>query len=287
MSYVRRNLPVPSNPVLVIGLDGWIDAGFAAATALGTLLSSVPTRTLAAFPGDELLDFRSHRPRLRISDGVRTNIGWPEPRLRVAIGDDAQPLLVLVGPEPDYRWHGFAADVTELAVEFGVRLVVGFGGFPTATPHTRPVHLASTASEESLARIVGFMPGSIDVPTGIADVIGASCAEVGIASVGIWARVPHYAAGSSFAPASLALLRGLDLVSGIAVSTGLLEERAQAELAQIDELIAQSEEHIEMVHQLEEQYEHEGADTVANGSGLPSGDEIAAELERYLRGEMG
>jgi len=49
-------------------------------------------------------------------------------------------------------------------------------------------------------------------------------------------------------------------------------------------LIAQSTEHVAMVRQLEEQYEADDPDIVTE-SDIPSGDEIAEELERYLRGE--
>jgi hypothetical protein len=287
MSYVRREISAPAHPVLVVGLEGWIDAGFAAATAMATVLEKVATRTYASFPGDDLLDYRSRRPRLRIDDGVRTRISWPEPRLRVAVEPDAPALAVLVGPEPDFRWNAFAAEVTELAVEIDARLVVSLGAFPTATPHTRPVRLASTASESALAERVGFIPGSIDVPTGIADVIGAACAEVGIASVGLWARVPHYIAASPFPAAAIALLEGLAVVSGVVIDTGELVAASLAAIGQIEELIAQSADHTEMVRQLEEQYEETLGTTGLGGEAIPSGDEIAAELERYLRGEMG
>ena len=53
---------------------------------------------------------------------------------------------------------------------------------------------------------------------------------------------------------------------------------------QIDQLIANSEEHTAMVNQLEHQVD-QGAGGLDQGN-LPSGDEIAAELERFLRGEQ-
>lgn len=281
----RHDVVSPERPVLVVALEGWIDAGFAAATAMSTVLEQIETTRLATFSSEELVDQRSRRPRLRIDDGVRREISWPEPELLVGSDKMGTGIAVLVGPEPDYRWRQFSSAVAELALELGVRLVVGLGGFPTATPHTRPVRLASTASDAALAHQIGFIPGSIDVPTGISDVIGEYCSRVGIPSVGLWARVPHYVAGMAFPPAALALIDGLTSLSGLAIDADDLRESAEVGRQRVDELIAQSAEHLAMVRRLEEQVDEGDELEVPDGQYIPSGDEIAAELERYLRGE--
>lgn len=286
MSFVERHgVTAPESPVLVLGLEGWIDAGFAAATAVATLLEQVETERYATFDADELMDRRARRPRLRLDDGVRGEISWSDPQVVVGVDRLGSGIAVLTGAEPDYRWRAFSAAVADLAVDIGARLVVGLGGFPTATPHTRPVRLASTASSPALAHKVGFIPGSIDVPAGIGDVIGATCSAAGIPSVGLWARVPHYVAGMAFAPAALALLEGFTAVSGVLVDVDGLRESAAATRLRVDELIAQSSEHLAMVRQLEEQIGDGDDLQVLGAEDLPSGDEIAAELERYLRGE--
>lgn len=276
--------------MLVIALEGWIDAGFAAATATATLLDSLDTSVFATFAADELVDHRARRPRLRIDDGVRGEVSFAEPELLVGTDRLGAGVALLVGPEPDYRWRAFATEVAAIAAEIGVRLVVGLGAFPTGAPHTRPIRLAATASEASLARQVGFIPGSLDVPAGIGEVIGAECSKVGIASVGLWARVPHYVAAMPFPPAALALVDGLGSLSGLVVDTDELRESAEATRQRVDELIAESGEHREMVRHLEVQAdtgEEPMAPDMADLSEgtLPSGEEIAAELERYLRGE--
>ena len=91
-----------------------------------------------------------------------------------------------------------------------------------------------------------------------------------------------------FAPAALALVEGLCEVGGLVLGTDALRESADEARRQVDELISQSDEHKTMVKQLEEQFDA-GAEPVIGfeGESLPTGDEIAAELERYLRGENG
>lgn len=286
----RHDVSAPASPVLVVALEGWIDAGFAAATATATLLDSLDTVRLATFSSDELVDHRARRPRLRIEDGVRQGLTFAEPELLAGSDRLGAGILLLVGPEPDYRWRAFSSEVAAIAAEVGTRLVVGLGAFPTGAPHTRPVRLASTASDAGLARQVGFIPGSIDVPAGVGEVIGDRCTKAGIPSVGLWARVPHYVSAMPFPAGAVALLDGLASLTGLVLDTADLRQSAEETRRRVDDLIAESSDHTEMVRHLEAQ-EDMGDDAGdrsiedLNESSLPSGDEIAAELERYLRGE--
>lgn len=286
MTYaVRHHVDPPERPVLVLALDGWIDAGFAAATALAAILTDSSTEPYATFNGDDLIDQRARRPRLRLEDGVRSEVSWPEPVMLVGRDRIGTGMALLIGPEPDYRWRPFTTEVVGMARELNVRMVVGLGAFPIAAPHTRPIKLAATASDAKLAERVGFVHGSIDVPSGIGEVIGHACAQAGIPSVGLWARVPHYVAAMPYSPAAVALIGGLSEVAGITIGTDALQESAEEARRQVDELIAQSEEHQTMVRQLEEQFDAGGELSLGFDDDLPTGDEIASELERYLRGE--
>lgn len=289
--FERHVATAPASPVLVVALDGWIDAGFAAATAAAALLESIPTEAYATFDGEVLVDYRARRPRLRIDEGVRGPLVYSEPRLLVGTDPYGTGIALLVGPEPDFRWKAFAEAVAGLAVELEARLVVGLGAFPNGVPHTRPVRLAATASDVALARQVGYVPGSIEVPAGIGDVIGIACSALGIRSVGLWARVPHYVAGMPFAPGAVALIEGLSALSGLAVDLDELRKSAETARRRVDDLIAASDEHAGLVRRLEEVVEanEESAGSLgelAPDGRLPSGDEIAAELERFLHGEL-
>ena len=284
--YQLTGEPAPSAPVLVVVLDGWVDAGLAAGTAMASLFEAIGTRPYAEFDTEVLLDQRARRPKLRIVDGINDGIEWPQVTLSVGTDRLGSGIAMLAGPEPDLRWQSFSDAVAELASALGVRLMVGFGGFPAAAPHTRPVKLAATASDGQLAQKIGFIPGAIEVPAGIQAVIERACSSAGIPSVGLWARVPHYVAAMPFPAASVALLDGLASLTGLVIDSHLLGEAADAAREKVDELIAQSGEHQEMVRQLEQQIDElEGEPTVLDDRPVPSGDEIAAELERYLRGQ--
>lgn len=280
--------PVPPEldaPLLVVAMDGWIDAGAAGAAAAGHLLSTLPTEVAARFDGDALVDYRARRPTLRVADGLNAGLTWAEPELRVGQDRTGNWVLVLTGPEPDMRWHAFTDAVVELATRFGVRLACGLGAFPAPVPHTRPVQLASTATQRHLAEMVGFVPGTIDVPAGIGAALEAGFADADIEAVGLWARVPHYVSAMPYPAAAAALLDGLAALSGIELDVRELHAAAALASARIDELIANSDDHTALVRQLEAAADIGETGSPLDPTDLPSGDEIAAELERFLRGE--
>ena len=117
--------PDLESPVLVLALDGWIDAGMGAQNARASLLDQLDSVTVATFDSDELLDHRARRPTMQLEDGVLTNLTWPDIQLRAATDFDGNDLLLLVGAEPDHLWRSFASDAVDLLLRFGAPLVVG------------------------------------------------------------------------------------------------------------------------------------------------------------------
>jgi hypothetical protein len=286
MALYTRLADLPGGePVLVMCLEGWIDAGLGAGSAMAAVLAGRTTETVARWDADELIDHRARRPTLHLVDGVATGLTWPEIELRSGVDDAGRAMLFLVGPEPDMRWHAFSASVVEVARLAGVRLVVGLGAFPAPVPHTRPVRLVSTAPSADLAHEVGFISGSIDVPAGAQAALERALSDAGLSAVGLWARVPHYLVSMPYPAASAALVDGLAAVAGLTLANAELHESAARSRTRIDELIANSDDHKAMVAQLESQVDEETTQAAFDAQTLPSGDEIAAELERFLRGD--
>lgn len=266
------------DPPLLLGLDGWIDAGMGASAAATTILDEHETSVVATFDTDNLLDHRARRPTMVLDDGVITDLDWPQIELRAGQDNEGNGMLLLVGAEPDHLWHSFTDAVVDLALELGASMIVGLGAYPAPVPHTRPVQLSCTASTEELAGRLGFLRGSLQVPAGVQASIEQQAHSLGIPAVGAWAQVPHYAAAMAYPAASLALIEAVEDLTGLALEAGDLAKEAVSTAKRIDELVQSNEEHVAMVHALERQ-----VDATPSPEDLPSGDELAAELERFLR----
>jgi proteasome assembly chaperone (PAC2) family protein len=277
--------PDLNEPVLVIGLEGWIDAGIAASTAISAMLETIPTEVLATFDTEYFIDQRARRPLARIVDGVTTELTWPEIQLRYGRDGDGADVLFLVGPEPDFHWSDFVDVVTDAAGRFDVRLVVGLGAFPAPTPHTRPIRVIGTAPAASahLLAPVGSVSGELEVPAGIGTALELGFAEVDIDIITLWARVPHYVASMPYPQAAAALIDGLARMSGLTLDAGHLRAAADEARQRVDDLVTNNPEHATMVERLEAAADE--TEGTSLGQEVPSGDELAAELERFLRGE--
>jgi predicted ATP-grasp superfamily ATP-dependent carboligase len=273
-------------PVLIVALDGWVDAGLGAASATASLLESLQAELVAIFDNEVLIDQRARRPIVHLVDGINESLTWPEIQLRAGTDAVGRDILILCGPEPDVYWSAFVDAVVELAERFEVRLAVGLGAFPAPAPHTRPVKLTATAPAASarFLDLVGRTEGELEVPAGVNAALELGFAQAGIDMVTLWARVPHYVAAMSYPPAAIALLEGLGRIGELTLSTTELREQADQARAQVEELISSNPEHLAMVRSLEAALDA----TEGNPLGvdeLPSGDELAAELEQFLRGE--
>ena len=140
-------------------------------------------------------------------------------------------------------------------------MLVGLGAYPAAAPHTRPVRLACTATTEKLSRALPFVRGTLDVPAGVHAAIEREAGDAGIPAVGLWAQVPHYAAAMPYPGASAALVDGLGRLAGLDLDATGLHQEAKEASTRLDALVAESDEHQELVRQLEAH-----ADTVEEGT---------------------
>jgi len=280
--------PVPTldRPVLVVHLNGWIDASGSAAAAMAALDAACETKTLAVFDGDTFIDYRARRPTMQLREGVNTRLVWSDIELKVGADVKGHPVLTLVGPEPDSQWRAFASAVTQLSLQLGVFQMVALGSYPFASPHTRPPRLSSSSPSAEVIANVPYLKSSVDVPAGMSAVLEHALTEAGIASLGLWVQVPHYVSAMSYPAASAALLQGLQEVTGVTIDQGELQREALIQRSRIDQLVVGNDEHQTMVQQLEGLYDQavEATAEMDRAMGeLPSGDELAAEFERFLR----
>ena len=119
-----------------------------------------------------------------------------------------------------------------------------------------------------------FPEGVLRVPASAASIVERAVAERGIPTVGFWARVPHYVAGV-YHPAVVTLVERVSRYLGVGLPLGSLVDDAAEQRRQLDAALADQPNVREIVARLEELYDASGE--------VASGEEIAAEIERYLR----
>ena len=263
-------------PSFIAAFDGWVDAGAAATTALEHLIGESPA--IATFDADRLFDYRARRPPLEIVDGRLAELTWPDLIVRrVRVGE--RDVLALAGPEPDYRWRELVAAIVELCRQLSVAEWVSLGAIPAAVPHTRPVPILGTESEPGLLRadVAAGPAGVLRVPSALVSALEYELARAGIPALGYFAQVPHYISGP-YPAASVALLETLGEHLGVRLATGELAEEAQQLQSRLDAAAAIEDTTRTYVERLE---------AMADEERLPAGDDLIADIERFLRDRGG
>lgn len=286
---VGGELPQLDEPLLVVMLTGWIDASGAAAGAVAAIEEECQVDTIVTFDTDTFVDYRARRPTMEVRDGLNSRLRWPSIELKAGASGGGRDVLVLSGVEPDSAWQAFTVAVGELAEELGVSKAIGLGAYPIGVPHSRPIRLSATTPDPQLLATLPVSKNSVDVPAGIVSLLEHELTDRGIPALSLWAQVPHYVATMAYPAASAALLDGVREITGIDIAAEQLRREAVLQRGRLDALVAGNEEHRSMLVQLEQAYDEAVAAEGQVGLGtvdpddLPSGDELAAELERFLR----
>lgn len=263
-------------PTVIAAFDGWVDAGSAATTALGRLVEGAPV--VVRFDADRLFDYRARRPPLEIVDGRLSELTWHELVIRRnRVGE--RDVLVMAGPEPDYRWQAFCAAVVEVCRQLGVAEWISLGAIPAAVPHTRAVPVLGTEASPGLLRgnVLAGPAGTLRVPSALVSALEFEVAAAGIPALGYFAQVPHYVSGP-YATAALELLRAIGTHFGAELPARELTEEARELRTRLDEATAADETTRSYVERLEAMYDEQR---------LASGDDLISDIERFLREQGG
>jgi predicted ATP-grasp superfamily ATP-dependent carboligase len=270
-----ESTPKLKRPTLVAAFQGWNDAGGAASLAAGYLRAVTDAERFAVIDPDPFIDYQQTRPTVTLLDGQVRRVEWPETEILAAEPHD---IVIVIGPEPNMRWRAYADAICDMARKLRVELVVTLGALLADTPHTRPVPISSTASDEELIARLGLTRSNYEGPTGIVGVLHDACARSQLRSASLWAATPHYISANPNPRAAVALLERLaDLVGTPPPSSDLV--RAASEYAvRVAAAVADDPELGAYVEQLE---------SAADVDDPPTGEDLARDFERYLREQGG
>ena len=264
--------PQLNDPVVVMSFSGWVDAGVAGAGAADYLATRVPgARVFGHVDLTELADLQRVRPIVKVEDGAFRSLTWP--KIDLVAGKAGRDFVVVHGPEPARMWPSFAAELVGMAEHIGAQMAIGLGGMPAVTSHRRPVSVMATASSASVAQELALIRPAYNGPTGVQTVVLMAMGRAGIPAVGLLAQVPHYVSATNSPAAIRALIERLRDVAGITVDLGPLDAQVDEYHAGIDRQLEDRPDIAEMVQSMED----------AQGSHIPTGDELASEIERFLR----
>lgn len=279
MSHVRWEASSSADaPILIMALQGLFDIAGAATDAVDHLTAQATSRVkIATIDPEVFYDFTQQRPTVsRDGDGGRV-LTWPSnDAYELSLDCDVSSLLTISGIEPHLRWRTFAEAIGEVATASGARLVVTLGAMAGLAPHTRALGVVGSASDPVLAERLGLGRPSYQGPTGLVGALHVHLHEAGLGVISLRVSVPHYVTQSPNAEATRSLLARLELVTGIKTGHADFNDAAAAWRSKVDAAVASDDDMRRYVKELESQID-------STPDLLPSGDELVAELQAWLR----
>ena len=283
MAYVSfQDHPKLDGPPLICAFKGWNDGGEAASIALRYLQERWGATTFATLDPEEFFDFQVTRPTVRLEDGVSRVIEWPRNDFAAA-SVRGRDVVLFNASEPNVRWRTFTGAVLETAKEIRSSMLITLGAFLTDVPHSRPVPVVGSAVDEETADRLGLARSQYEGPTGIVGVLHDASNRAGLPSVSLWAAVPHYLPAAPNPKAALALVERVAQLLELPVITEPLTRAVSSWEQTVLGVVEESDELTEYVARLEAALDENEGRTGMSQEQVPSGESIAAELERFLR----
>ncbi|MCU1444089.1 MAG: hypothetical protein JWQ59_2239 [Cryobacterium sp.] len=279
---------VPEGLHLVAGVTGFADAGGAVSQFTEYALGTLDHTVVATFDADVLLDYRARRPIIYFDQDHLTDYQPATLRMYLATDEIGQQFLLLAGFEPDFRWEQFTAAVLQLVDRFKVASTTWIHAIPMPVPHTRPIGVTVSGSRSDLVESMSVWRPHTQVPSNALHLVEYRLHTSGASVVGFVLLIPHYLADTEFPSAALAALESISAATGLIFPTDQLRGQNREFIARIDDQVGDNPELAKLVGTLEHRYDAymEGSTlrsplTDEDGE-LPTADEIAAELEKFL-----
>ncbi len=269
-------IPDLRRPLLLVAFEGIFDAAESATSALKWIADRSEASTIAEIDPERFFNFQETRPTVRLDpDGSRV-IDWPKTTVVAARTTASRDLVLMTGIEPHLRWSRFADYVVEVARQSHCEMVVTVGALLAMVPHTRPLAVTGSAQNPELVRRLQLSEPTYEGPTGMAGVLNERLERNDVPAISLRVAVPHYVSGPPNPKATRALLRRLQHTTGVPTGYEDLDQEVTTWAARVDEAVAADDESRDYVQRLENQVD-------SDEELLPSGDDLAAELEAFLR----
>jgi hypothetical protein len=273
------DLPDLRRPLLLVAFEGLFDAASAATSALEWIRERTEAEEVAMIDPETFYNFQEARPTVRFDGDGRRVIDWPNTQVWTVRTGGARDLVLMSGVEPHLRWVSFAEHVLEVARRSECEMVVTVGAFIGMVPHTRPFSVTGSAAHPDLARRLSLSQPTYEGPTGVVGVINTRLEASDLPVISLRVEVPHYVPGAPNPKATQALLRRLEQTTGVSTGYQELDGEVSTWLSRVDEAVAADEESRDYVARLETEVD-------SNEETLPTGDDLAAELELFLRDQQ-
>jgi proteasome assembly chaperone (PAC2) family protein len=278
VSYVDyRARPTVTTPAVICAFSGWNDGGEGATAAVRYLREQWGARRFASIDPEEFYDFQVHRPTVCLVDGETRRLDWPRNDFWWArVGE--RDVVLFSGVEPNVRWRTYCEQILTVCSELEASVIMTLGAFLADVPHTMAAPVTASSADPAWTARTDMVPARYEGPTGVVGVLNDLAGRSGTPAVSIWAASPHYLPQTSNPKVALALMERVRDLLDVEVDTTEVELVTRGWEQQVEEAIGEDGNLGDYVRRLEDASGDDDDDDTE-----VSGEDLAAEFERYLR----
>jgi proteasome assembly chaperone (PAC2) family protein len=248
--------PNLKKPYLIIGFEGWPNAGEVSSFALQQLIDGLEAKKFASIPTENFYQISSLRPVAVIKEGRLIELKIPGNHFYYVKNPLSPDLILFHGTEPHLRWNVFADIILDLAEKYDVPQIFTIGGTYDYIPHTFPPVVSALFNHEELREVVirtGLGLTEYSGPISIHTFILEAAKKRGLKAISLWGHAPQYLQTKNIKVAC-AVLRKLMELTEIEIDLSEVENASNYFDEQVNQLVKEDPKLQEVISKLEEVY---------------------------------
>ena len=252
--------PDLNKPCVVIGFEGWPNAGEVSSYALQYLIDNLKAKRFASIQTESFYQFSSLRPMAVIKEGRLIELKSPANDFYYVNAPLFNDLILFRGVEPHLRWDRFAHLLLDLAERFNVAQIFTIGGTYDYIPHTFPPMVSALFNHEELReKVIGVGLGLTEYsgPISIHTFILEAARKKGLKAVSLWGHVPQYLQTKNIKAVCSVLKKLMSLIH-MELDLSGLEKAGEYFDQQVNHLVGEDPKLQEVIRQLEDVYKRSG-----------------------------
>ncbi len=233
--------PKPNNTVMVIGLEGWVNAGKVSTFTAKYLVDKLNAKKFCEISIDEFHDYMLYRPTVTVKEGIMQSYSPPKNEFfRSKAAKIAQSLVLLLGHEPHRNWPKYVEAVFMVAKDAKVKRIYTTGGFLADVSNQGSIPISASTNNEKIVselKKAGLVLTSYAGPTSIYSEMMVKAKKKGVDVISLWSAVPMYVSGV-YPRGVYHILEKIAQLTGIELDLADLKKKAETFEAEFQKELA-------------------------------------------------
>lgn len=218
------------NSQMIIGLDGWVNAGKVSTFSIKYLIDKLEAKKLGEIRQGRFHGYAVQRPFVSIKEGFMRSYVPPQSNLYYWKGEDGLDLIFLLGVEPFTDWPRYADAVLEVAEIMNVSRIYTIGGYLADVASEDEVLISSSTNNADLIdelKKIKVILTNYSGPTSIYSEIMWRCKARKVDVISLWSAVPLYIDGI-YPKAAYHMLQKIISLIGLKLDLTDLKKKAES-----------------------------------------------------------